>query len=104
MLNFRFNGISTIRIGSIHWQRSIAERDELEEAAKQFESTDNRYIRPIAVIRIDRTGKNQRDNIKEQSLMSATNIQHLGVNPAYIKVKSLGARCSLPGLDLLSPL
>ena len=43
------------------WKYTLAqtkiERDKLEEAAKQFQEAEDRYIRPIAVIRVDRTGK-----------------------------------------------
>ena len=90
------------------WKHTLAQtkvkRDELEEAAKQFESTDNRYIRPIAVIRVDRTGKKQRDNIRVHAEdVRDELIQGLGVNPTHIKVKS-SEQDELAGLDLLSPL
>lgn len=88
------------------WKYTLAqtktERDELEEIAKQFASTDNRYIRPIAVIRVDRTGKNQRDNIRVHAEDVRDELQHLGVNPTHIKVKS-SEQDELAGLDLLSP-
>ena len=80
-----------------------AERDELEDAAKQFESTDNRYIRPIAVIRVDRTSKNQRDGIKVHAEDVRDELQNLGVSATHIKVKS-SEQDELAGLDLLSPL
>lgn len=80
-----------------------AERDELEEVAKQFASTDNRYIRPIAVIRVDRTGKNQQDGIRVHAEDVRAELQNLGVNPTHIKVKS-SEQDELAGLDLLSPL
>ena len=79
-----------------------AERDELEEVAKQFASTDNRYIRPIAVIRVDRTGKNQQDGIRVHAEDVRAELQNLGVNPTHIKVKS-SEQDELAGLDLLSP-
>ena len=81
--------------------KTIAERDELEKAAKQFESTDNRYIRPIAVIRVDRTGKKQRDGIKVHAEDVRDELQHLGVSATHIKVKS-SDQDELAGLDLLS--
>ena len=82
--------------------QTIAKRDELEEAAKQFESTDNRYIRPIAVIRVDRTGKKQRDGIKVHAEDVRDELQNLGVSATHIKVKS-SEQDELAGLDLLSP-
>ena len=80
-----------------------AERDVLEEAARQFQTTDARYIRPIAVIRVDRTGKNQRDGVRvhaedaREELMNA-----LGVPAEQIKVKS-SEQDELAGIELLSP-
>ncbi|RKU26403.1 hypothetical protein C6495_17390 [Candidatus Poribacteria bacterium] len=80
-----------------------AERDSLEEAARQFQTTDARYIRPIAVIRVDRTGKNQRDGVRvhaedaREELMNA-----LGVPASQIKVKS-SEQDELAGIELLSP-
>ena len=88
------------------WKYTLAqtktERDALEETAKQFKSTDNRYIRPIAVIRVDRTGKKQRDGIKVHAEDVRDELQHLGVNATHIKVKS-SEQDELAGLDLLSP-
>ncbi len=89
------------------WKHTLAttkvERDQLEEAAKQFENTDNCYIRPIAVIRVDRTGKKQRDGIKVHAEdVREELIQGLGVSPTQIKVKS-SEQDELAGLDLLSP-
>ena len=81
--------------------KTIAERDELEKAAKQFASTDNRYIRPIAVIRVDRTGKKQRDGIKVHAEDVRDELQNLGVNPTHIRVKS-SDQDELAGLDLSS--
>ena len=50
------------------WKQTLAEtkgaRDTLEEIAIQAQDVENRYIRPIAVIRVDRTGKNQRDGVR----------------------------------------
>lgn len=88
------------------WKYTLAQtkatRDELEEAAKQFDSTDNRYIRPIAVIRVDRTGKKQRDGIRVHAEDVRDELQNLGVHPTHIKVKS-SEQDELAGLDLLSP-
>ncbi len=80
-----------------------AERDALEEAAKQFQTTDARYIRPIAVIRVDRTGKTQRDGIRVHAEDAREElINALGVPAEQIKVKS-SAQDELAGLELLSP-
>ncbi|RKU10052.1 restriction endonuclease subunit R [Candidatus Poribacteria bacterium] len=83
--------------------KAKAERDKLEEAAKQFQQEENRYIRPIAVIRVDRTGKKQRDGMKVHALDARDElIKVLGVPEEHIKVKS-SEQDELAGVDLLSP-
>ena len=89
------------------WKYTLAEakteRDKLEEAAKQFQQEENRYIRPIAVIRVDRTGKKQRDGIKVHALDARDElINVLGVPEEHIKIKS-SDQDELAGVDLLSP-
>jgi len=90
------------------WKYTLAqtktERDRLEEAAQQFQSAENRSIRPIAVIRVDRTGKNQRDGMRvhaEDAREELTNV--LKVPAEQIKVKS-STQDELEGIDLMSPL
>ena len=89
------------------WKWTLAkaktERDKLEEATKQFQQAENRYIRPIAVIRVDRTGKKQRDGIKVHAQDARDElIKVLGVPEEHIKVKS-SEQDELAGVDLLSP-
>ena len=47
------------------WQVTLGEAAErlerLEEEARSLESSEGRYIRPIAVVRVERTGNDQRD-------------------------------------------
>ncbi len=83
--------------------KAKAERDKLEEATKQFQQAENRYIRPIAVIRVDRTGKKQRDGMKVHALDARDElIKVLGVPEEHIKIKS-SEQDELAGVDLLSP-
>lgn len=89
------------------WKYTLAqtkiERDKLEEAAKRFQETEDRYIRPIAVIRVDRTGKNQRDGVKVHAEDAREElIDALGVPAEQVKVKS-SAQDELTGIDLMSP-
>ena len=90
------------------WQYTLAqtkiERDKLEEAAKQFQQAENRYIRPIAVIRVDRTGKNQRDGVRVHAEDAREElINALGVPAEQVKIKS-SDQDELSGIDLMSPL
>lgn len=47
------------------WQRTLAEAAEelqrLDAEARSLQMSEGRYIRPIAVVRVERTGKEQRD-------------------------------------------
>ncbi len=42
-------------------QNAVERLAELEKAARTFENTTGRYIRPIMLIRVDRTGNDQRE-------------------------------------------
>lgn len=89
------------------WRYTLAqtkeERDRLEEVAKRYQQTEDRYIRPIAVIRVDRTGKNQRDGMKVHAEDAREElINALGVPAEQIKVKS-SEQDELAGIDLMSP-
>ena len=89
------------------WKYTLAkaktERDKLEEVAKHFQQAANRYIRPIAVIRVDRTSKKQRDGVKVHALDARDElVKVLGVPEEHIKIKS-SEQDELAGIDLLSP-
>ena len=92
---------------NLDWRYTLAQtkeaRDQLEEAAKRFQQTEDRHIRPIAVIRVDRTGKNQRDGVKVHAQDAREElIDALGVPAEQIKVKS-SEQDELSGIDLMSP-
>ena len=89
------------------WQHSLAlahdELERLDGEARQLEAQRGRYIRPIAVVRVERTGKDKRDGerIHAEDVREHL-IQNLGVPARAIAVKS-GERDELAGIDLLSP-
>ena len=74
------------------WQHTLTvAREQLEAlavAANTFEAESGRYIRPIAVVRAENTGKSQRDgsNIHVDDVREELIKQ--GVDPSAIKVKS----------------
>ena len=102
------------------WKYTLAqtkeERDRLEEVAQRLQQTEDlhsaplasqtlpfKHIRPIAVIRVDRTGKNQRDGVKVHAEDAREElIDVLGVPAEQIKVKS-STQDELAGVDLMSP-
>lgn len=77
----------------IDWQDTLREaHTELEHlagAADALEASEGRYIRPIAVVRAERTGPKQRDGIRVHALdVKDYLINDLGV-PAYaVRIKS----------------
>ena len=42
-------------------QHALDRLDDLEKDARSFETKSGRYIRPIMLVRVDRTGKDQRE-------------------------------------------
>ena len=78
--------------GNASWQHTLTvareQLDALALAAEGFEASSGRYIRPIAVVRAEHTGKSQRqestvhvDDVRDELVKQ-------GVNPNAIKVKS----------------
>ena len=87
------------------WKETLAEtkiaRDKLEEIAIQTQEVENCYIRPIAVIRVDRTGKKQRDGLRVHALDARDElINVLGVPEEQVKVKT-SEQDELTGIDLM---
>ena len=57
---------------AIDWRDTLreahSELERLTDEAMDLDMSEGRYIRPIAVVRAERTGRNQRDNIRVHSL------------------------------------
>ena len=88
------------------WQYTLGQAyDELERIAAQatsLEMSEGRYIRPIAVVRVERTGKDQRDNerIHAEDVREYLTV-NLGVPSNAVRVKS-SENDELGNEDLLS--
>lgn len=91
---------------TLEWQDVLREsknkRDSLEEKAIEYESNTSLYIRPICLIQVERTGKEQRgtryihaEDAKEYL------IKQCGVPHEQIAIKSSEAD-DIEGIDLLS--
>ena len=79
-----------------------AELERLESEARGLERAEGRYIRPIAVVRVERTGKDQRDGERVHAEdVRERLIQNMGVPAAQVAVKS-AEMDELAGVDLLS--
>ncbi len=92
--------------GDDRWKYTLAktkeQRDSLEKTAEQYRKEENRYIRPIALIRVERTGKDQQDGKKVHAEDVRTElINVLKVPKEEIKVKS-SEQDELAGIDLMS--
>ncbi|SFU37965.1 DEAD/DEAH box helicase family protein [Alicyclobacillus macrosporangiidus] len=89
------------------WQEtlreSVAWRHRLEAAAERHRAETGRYIRPICLIQVERTGRDQRDSGHIHADHVRWELVHTHRIPAdQIAVKS-SERDDMEGIDLLSP-
>ncbi|MBM4133019.1 MAG: restriction endonuclease subunit R [Nitrospira sp.] len=100
--------INLINESRADWKHTLSvakdKLDELRKDARKVQNNEGRYIRPILLIRVERTGKDQRDkgathaeDIREYL------VEKLGAQPEQIKVKSAELD-ELDKIDLLSDL
>ena len=81
---------------------AIDKREQLERQAEIFRYRSGRYIRPIVLIQVERTGKDQRESgylhaEEAREFLIAQN----GVRPDYVAIKS-SEKDDIEGIDLLS--
>ena len=90
------------------WQHTLAQaHDELERLAAEAETLQHnggRYIRPIAVVRVERTGKDQ----QQSEFVHAEDVREHLVNILGVPADAVAVKSSemdeLSGVDLLSEL
>ena len=88
------------------WKHTLAETQnriaQLEQEAWRLQARENRYVRPIALVRVQRTGREQRGqgNIHSEDVREYL-IRHLSVPEAWIRVQSSETK-ELAQEDLLS--
>lgn len=91
--------------GNSDWKHTLAETQkklqELETDAQKLQARENRYIRPIALVRVQRTGGEQRGRgtIHSEDVREHL-VQHLAVPQNRIRVQSSEQK-ELAGEDLL---
>ena len=90
----------------VDWRFVLAQvHDELERLdaeARALQRDGGRYVRPLAVVRVERTGKDQRDGERVHAEdVRERLIRNLGVPERAVAVKS-AERDELAGVDLLS--
>lgn len=98
--------INVINEGKAGWKHTLtlahSKQQELERAALAFQNETGRYIRPIVLVRVERTGKEQRD----AGLVHAEDAREylrdqLGVKEEHIRLKT-SSDDELADEDLLS--
>lgn len=91
---------------TVGWKETVADARQflgkLQEIAREYEQNTNVYIRPIMLVQVERTGKDQRDgvyvhaeDVKEYLMKQA------GVPEEQIAIKST-EKDDIEGIDLLS--
>lgn len=76
-------------------------RDFLEKKAIEHERKTGLYIRPIALIQVEATGKDQRGNGRVHSEDAKEQLLKLGINPDEIAIKT-SSQNDIEDVDLLS--
>jgi len=89
-----------------NWQDTLSAADEklteIGNAALSLHRQEGRYIRPIAVVRVERTGRDQRDGSRVHAEDVREYLErNMGVSPEAIRVKSAD-KDELGREDLLS--
>tara|TARA_R110000796_G_scaffold211576_1_gene327741 strand:+ start:15445 stop:17559 length:2115 start_codon:yes stop_codon:yes gene_type:complete len=98
--------INVINEGKGGWKHALAlahaKQQDLEQAGVAFQNESGRYIRPIVLVRVERTGKEQRDSgyVHAEDAREYLRDQ-LGVKEEYIRLKT-SSDDELADEDLLS--
>ena len=69
-------------------QAAIDRQRELDKAAKDLNANTGRYIRPIMLVQVERTGKDQRDGGFVHAEDVKERLQELGFDEAEIAIKT----------------
>ena len=92
-------------VTNAEWQHTLAlaveELDRLEREASTHLENGGRYIRPIAVVRVERTGKDQHDGEHVHAEDAREHLERLGIPSERIAIKSASVD-EITGVDLLS--
>lgn len=77
------------------WKKTLCQSYEklqdLEKNAREYEKEEKKYIRPIMLIQVERTGKDQKDkNFIHSEDVREYLVNKLGVNPEAIRAKVSG--------------
>lgn len=82
-------------------QNLVAKRNQLEQKAIEYKQETGQYIRPIALIQCERTGKDQRGNGFVHSEDVKQQLIDEGINPSEVAIKS-SDKNDIEDIDLFS--
>lgn len=77
-------------------------RESLEKKAIKYRQNTGEYIRPIALLQVERTGKDQRGKGFVHSEDAKEHLVEMGISPDEIAIKSSSTN-DIENIDLLSP-
>src|SRR5438552_3641239 len=84
--------LHVVNKSSTNWRdtmrAAMARRDDLEEKAREYEANTNVYIRPICLVQVERTGKEQRDGRRIHAEDVREYLNGQGIQKDWIAVKS----------------
>lgn len=87
------------------WKTMLKEikkqRDKLEKKAEKLKEEEGTYIRPIALLQVERTGKDQRTGVFVHSLDVKEELIELGINRDEIAIKT-SSQNDIEDVDLFS--
>ena len=91
---------------STRWQNTMlaskVKRDALEAAAKKYEANTGNYIRPICLVQVERTGKDQRGgNFIHAEDVRDFLLKDCGISPDEVAVKS-SDKDDIEGMNLFA--
>jgi len=83
---------------------SVAKREQLHRRAVDYQASTGIYIRPICLIQVERTGKDQRDDTRyiHSEEVKSTLIREFGIPEEAIAIKS-SEKDDIEGIDRFSP-
>lgn len=86
-------------------RESVERLNDLQQQAEQLRAENARYIRPICLVQVERTGKDQRDGLRVHAEDAKDYLLSLGINQEQIAIKtSEKNELNQPeNLDLFSP-
>lgn len=88
------------------WKGMISQikehREQLEQKAIEYRQNTGEYIRPMALIQVERTGKDQRGKGFVHSEDVKEHLIEMGVNPDEVAIKS-SAQNDIENIDLFAP-